>query len=65
MVQGKFSHAIRWLASHDLAVLPAVLIVVAGTWGFITLASRWRRAKCELLTNGACVPCGGRRTPRS
>jgi undecaprenyl-diphosphatase len=40
MVQGKFFKAIRWVASHDLAVLVAVLIVVAGTWGFVALADR-------------------------
>ena len=39
-VRDKFVKIIRWLASHDLAVLLAVLIVVAGTWGFVALADR-------------------------
>ncbi len=40
MVQRKFSNTIRWFASHDLAVLLAVLVVVTGTWGFVVLAGK-------------------------
>ena len=31
-------HLVEWLGRHEFVVLLAVLIVVAGTWGFIALA---------------------------
>ena len=40
MTRRKSLKAIRWLASHDLAVFLAVLIVVTGIYGFVALADR-------------------------
>jgi undecaprenyl-diphosphatase len=38
MRKHKLSMVVEWLGQHELVVLLAVLIVVAGTWGFIALA---------------------------
>lgn len=38
MVKHKLSDVVEWLGQHELVVLLAVLIVVAGAWGFIALA---------------------------
>ncbi len=38
MMKHKLSVAVKWLGGHELMVLLAVLVVVAGTWGFIALA---------------------------
>lgn len=40
IVWRKLSNTVRWFASHDVAVLLAVLIVLGGTWGFLALAGR-------------------------
>ena len=40
IVQRKFSNAVLWLVSQDLAVLLAVLISLTGSWGFVGLADR-------------------------
>jgi len=38
MMKRKLFGVIQWLGRHELIVLLAVLVVVAGTWGFIALA---------------------------
>lgn len=43
----KIREAVRWLASHELAVLLAVLVVVAGTWGFAVLAEEVLKGRSQ------------------
>ncbi len=38
MIRRNFSKMLYWLGLNELAVLLGVLVVVAGTWGFIALA---------------------------
>jgi undecaprenyl-diphosphatase len=44
---GKVRKFIEWLGSHGALVLSAVLVVVAGTWGFIELLDQVREGKTE------------------
>ena len=38
MMKRMLSNAAEWLSRHEVILLVAVLVVVAGTWGFIALA---------------------------
>ena len=43
---------LEWLGRHELGVLPGLLIVVAGTWGFVALAGEVLEGTTHASTRG-------------
>ena len=55
----------EWLGRHELEVLVALLIVVAGTWGFIALADVVLAGRTQSFDESILrAPSAGRTTPQ-